>query len=101
MNRAEVIIQNMKNLIEAHDQAEKDGELDEIFWWEDEFGADLTDMIDCHVVFKDSLPCLIHERNIPYDLPDSASNEDKWKNRLRRDAACAECKAKWLMEEYE
>ncbi len=101
MNRAEVIIHNMQSLIEAYEQAENDNELDEVYWWEDECGTYLTDMIDCHVVFKGEPPCLLEERKLSEYMPSTATKEERVENQIRCQAACAECKARWLMREYE
>lgn len=101
MTRAEVIIQNMQDLMESYEQAEKDGELKEVFWWENEFGMDLTDMIDCHVIFKGEPPCLLDERGLNRYNTCAMTKEEKIEHRCKCDAACAECKAIWLMGEYE
>lgn len=88
MTRLEVIKQNLEALKENYEQAKKHNELNEIYWWEDETGFDLTDGIDCHVVFQGDPPCLCEERNC-------------WDDTFKKQAACAECKAIWLMGEYE
>ena len=93
MTRAEVIIENLKTLTEQYEQAKSDGELDEIEWWTNEFGADLTDDIDCHVVFQGEPPCLCEERGLNMFSKD---HEEK----MKADAACSECKAIYLMGEY-
>ena len=93
MNRAEVIIGNLNNLIKQYKQAIADGELDEVEWWVDEYGADLTDEIDCHVVFQDEPPCLCEERNLNMFSKD---HDEK----MKAQAACSECKAIYLMGEF-
>ncbi len=72
-----------------------------LYWWEDEFGSDLTDMIDCHVVFADDPPCLLEKRGLSEQMPASATSEEKCNNRVACERACAECKALWLMGEYD
>ena len=94
MTRAEVIIENLKNLKEQYEQAKADGELNEVYWWIDEYGADLTDEIDCHVVFQGEPPCLCEERNL--NLYSKDLDE-----KMKAQAACAECKAIYLMGEFE
>lgn len=89
--RAEVIMLNMRELIDNYNEYKDDPD---IYWWCDEYGGYLTDMIDCHVVFKGEPPCLLDERGI--DISPDTSEE-----RIKRDEACAECKAIWLMGVYE
>lgn len=89
-SRLDVIVRNMEVLKENYEQYKKDianGE-DDYCFWQDEYGSDLTDMIDCHPVFSDSAPRLCEKRNC-------------WDDQCEKDEACAECKALWLMEEYE
>lgn len=82
-------MQDMVKLIDNYDQREEDE-----CWWKDEYGNDLTEMIDCHVVFEGDPPCLLDERKIEWE-PKAA------KDRIAKQDACAECKAIWLMEKYE
>lgn len=94
MTRLEVILQSLNTLKEQYEEAKAAGELDEVDWWIDEVGMDLTDGIDCHPVFKGEPPCLWNERGLnKYPL----TVEDK----IKRVEACAECKAIWLMGEFE
>ena len=79
----DVIIRNLTLLKE-----QKENEDEDDIFWEDEFGNDLTYMIDCHPVFSDSTPCLNDVRNAEYDTAEYHEN-------------CEECKANWLLEEYE
>lgn len=95
MTRLEVMIQSLNKLKEQYEQVKKDGELNEVYWWEDEFGADLTDGIDCHPVFEGEPPCLCKERGY-FDKYELSMDE-----RIKKAEACAECKAIWLMGEYE
>ena len=67
----------------------KDEEDKDYVWWETEYGGSCLYGIDCHPVFSDSPPCLLDERNIPYN------------NIRKREETCDECKALWLMEKYE
>ena len=79
----DVLIQNLTLLKEQYENLD-----DEDCWWFDEYGASLVWQIACHPVFADSTPCLNEERGVEYE-------EDGWHDN------CQECKAKWLMEEYE
>jgi hypothetical protein len=94
-------MQNINKLIENCECAKKNKKLDEDIWWEDEFGSDLTDMIDCHAIFEGDPPCLLEVRNISTYMPDTGTAKERIDNQIKRQAACAECKAKWLMQEYE
>lgn len=85
MKKIDVIIHSLKQLKE---QYEEYGNEEGFVWWVDYFGRSLVEWIDCHTVFKDSTPCLNKVRNVMY-------GGDGWEKN------CAECKAKWLMEEYE
>lgn len=89
MTKLDVIVQNLTELKESYEQAKANNELDEINWWVNEYGSYLTDFIDCHPVFKDSKPCLLDKYKIDYE------------DHVKRNDACAECKAIWLMEEWE
>ena len=95
MTRLEVMIQSLNRLKEQYEQAKKDGELDEDYWWEDEYGYLLTDGISCHVVYKGDPPCLCEERGL------FGRNDLSMDERIEQAQACAECKAIWLMGEYE
>ena len=88
--RAEVLMHNMSELIDNYQCRTEPDEA----WWENEYGSDLTDMVDCHVVFEGEPPCLLEKRGI--DFTPNTMDE-----RFKRDAACAECKAIWLMEVYD
>ena len=88
---AEVIRQNMTELIKNYKEYKDDPD---VCWWCDEYGGYLADMIDCHVVFQGEPPCLCKGRGI--DIYPKSKEE-----RIKRDAACAECKAIWLMGVYE
>lgn len=101
MTRADVVIQSMEALKENYEQAKADGALKEEAWWEDEFGRDLTDMIDCHVVYQGDPPCLMDERGLSRYLPPTATVQERCNNTVACDRACAECKAIFLMGEYE
>ena len=90
-SRAEVIMHNMSELIAMHEEYKDDPD---VYWWQNEYGGDLTDMIDCHVVFGGDPPCLIDERGIEWE-PITGEG------RMQKQEACAECKAKWLMGKYE
>ena len=91
MTKAEVIIEHLQTLIEQWKQMEEEvAEGEEPYVpWEDEYGADLTFMIDCHPVFQGDKPCLLKEHGIDWDKD------------IMSDETCSECKAIWLMEEYE
>ena len=91
---AEVIIYQLQKLIESYKEWKEDGSPDDYYWWKDEYGGNLTDDIDCHVVFEGEPPCLIEERGLSHD----PKNKEE---RCARDDACAECKAIWLMGIYE
>lgn len=94
MTRLEVMIQSLNRLKEQYEEAKKAGELDKVFWWENEFGENLTDGIDCHVVFKGEPPCLCKKRRLFDVYPVTVENK------IKRATACAECKGIWLMGEY-
>ena len=83
MTNLDVIVRNLLLLKEQEITASEDD-----VWWEDEFGNDLTDMISCHPVFKDSTPCLNDVRKVEYGSNEYREN-------------CKECKAEWLFEKYE
>lgn len=89
--KAEVIRDNMQNLIYSYNENKDDKDIQ---WWCDEYGGDYLFGIDCHVVFQGEPPCLLDERNISIDPKEE-------KERWARDEACAECKAIWLMGKYE
>ena len=91
MTNAEVIIEHLQTLIEQWKQMEEEVEEgeEEYVPFEDEYGSDLTFMIDCHPVFKGDKPCLVEERGVD------------WDDHILRDRTCSECKAIWLMDEYE
>ena len=91
MTRAEVIIRNLQELIEKYKQMQEDVEQgeDPYEYHEGEYGNDLTWQIDCHPIFKGDKPCLLDERHVEMD-----------KQGLYQ-AHCRECKARWLMEEYD
>ena len=95
MTRSEVMIQSLEILKAQYEEAKKAGELDEVFWWENEFGQDLTDGIDCHVIFEGQPPCLCKERGLFDEYPVTVENK------IKRATACAECKAIRLMGEYD
>ena len=84
----DVIMYNLEELKKNH-EVWKDEEDKDYVWWETEYGGSCLYGIDCHPVFSDSPPCLLDERNIPYD------------NSRKREETCDECKALWLMEKYE
>lgn len=91
MTNAEVIIQNLQELIENWKTMKEDvknGD-DPYIPSEGEYGQDLTWQIDCHPIFKGDRPCLLDERKIKMD--------DKGLYKIH----CEECKAMWLMDEYE
>ena len=88
---AEVIRDNMTNLIHSYEEYKDDKDIQ---WWCDEYGGDYLFGIDCHVVFEGEPPCLIEERGLSHD---PKTKEERW----ARDDACAECKAIWLMGKYE
>ncbi len=85
MTNANVIISNLLEIKHQYSQYKDD---EDVYWWYDEYGSDITWQIDCHTVFKDSAPCLNDARGIEY-------KEDGW------DDNCSECKGRWLMEVYE
>lgn len=89
--KAEVIRDNMNNLIHSYEEYKDD---EDAIWWEDEYGGSLLYGIDCHVVFQGEPPCLLDERGLSID---PKTKEERW----ARDDACAECKAIWLMGKYE
>lgn len=89
--RAEVIRHHMDELIKQYEEYKDEPDT---WWWQGEYGDDLTDMIDCHVVFDGDPPCLVESRGIEWT---PKTIED----RMRKNEACAECKAKWLMGVYE
>lgn len=92
--KAEVIIDQLQELIQSYKEWKADGSPDDFYWWKDEYGGNLTDDIDCHVIFEGEPPCLIEERGLSHD---PKTKEERW----ARDDACAECKAIWLMGKYE
>jgi hypothetical protein len=81
ISNVDYIVDNLANLKINYDECE--GDLEEI-WWEDENGNDLVEGIGCQCGMK----CLNEERGVGY-------KEAGW------DGNCRECKAKWLMQEYE
>lgn len=79
----DAILYNLNLLKEQYEDHEEDET-----WWEDEFGRNLLWQIDCHPIFLDDTLCLNETRGIPYKGKGWSEN-------------CQECKAKWLMEEFE
>ena len=90
MTNAELIIQNLQTLVEEWKEMRRQvakGE-EEYIPTEDEYGSDLTWQIECHPIFQGDRPCLNEVRNTEYGEREFGEN-------------CKECKAMWLMEEYE
>ncbi|MDD4608963.1 MAG: hypothetical protein PHY71_02265 [Bacteroidaceae bacterium] len=85
MTNLDVIIENLQSLKKNHEEHGNDEEYD---WWNDECGCSLAWQIDCHPVFIDSTPCLNDVRKVKYQTEGWSEN-------------CEECKARWLMENYE
>lgn len=90
----QVIRHNLLVLEEQYNECNELPDDEKYSYWEDEYGGSLLYGIDCHVVFQGEPPCLVEERGLEM-YPDN--QKERWK----RDDACAECKAIWLMRKYE
>ena len=89
MTNAEVIIKNLQDLIDNYEIMKRDVEQGDDPYQFYEYESDLTWQIDCHPIFKNDRPCLLEERKIKMD------NKGLYK------IHCEECKAMWLMDEYQ
>jgi len=99
MTNLNVIMNNLIHLKEQYEywvqqkeSAETQEDLEDVIdypWWTGEYEEDLTWQIDCHVIFEGDEPCLLDERHIEMD------RYGRYKEH------CAECKAKWLMKEFD
>jgi len=95
MTNLDVICRNLMEIKSCYEEYKDDIEEDEVQFLEDEYGSDCTWQIACHPVFSDSTPCLNDERGVDYPSGKSMDEKMKW------EANCSECKARWLMEVYE
>lgn len=87
MTNAEMIIENLQELIETNDAIRKDGSQDEYddgVIYEGEYGQDLTDYIDCP---RYGGECLAEKKGLKYETRE-------WNE------ACSACKTLLLMEEF-
>lgn len=80
MKNADIIILDMQNLLEINREPDED------IYFEDEYGHNVTDYIDCPYTGSDK--CLNEIRGVEY-------KEKGWNDN------CSECKARWLLEENE